>query len=72
MTDTRHGADTTQAAPLKPSPKGPREEKPGGDRTKPRRKKMGTRGGGAGDENSGGGRRLGGIEDCFKNTAVNG
>ena len=71
MTDTRHGANTKQAAPLKPPPEEPGEEKPGGDRTKPRQKKTGRRGGCAGDEDSVGGRRLGSSEDgcCWVRSA---
>ena len=61
MTDTRQGADTNQAAPLKLLPKGPSEEKHEDNRTKPRQKKLGRKGGGAGDEHSVGGKRLEGL-----------
>ena len=38
MTATSHSADTSQAAHLKPPPKGPSEEKPGGHRARRRQK----------------------------------
>ena len=41
MTNIRHGADTNQAAPLTPLPRGSREEKPERERTNQRQKKDG-------------------------------